>query len=205
MKKSDGDGPVTATDGARAKAEARRESSLERAFGFTGPAPSIEGIVVLPLSSLMKVLLPPLLISSLPKRAIGFSFPRGAEGKLLGVLLLFATVMVSFLLDRTLGILPALTMVWLMGGTGVVILFNSMGQGVAFVKEMCSTCRLRPIIEEHEKMHLDGEASEDVVWDAARKKYSYEGLGLGTDPSIHSFCPIAKRLRPVNASTGRQS
>ena len=86
-------------------------------------------------------------------------------------------------------------MVWLMGGTGALILFNSMGQGVAFVKQMCSTCRLRPIIEEHEKMHLDGEASEDAVWKAARSKYSYEGLGLGTDPKIHSFCPIAKRLK----------
>jgi len=195
MKKSDGDGPATGTKVAYAKVEASRPSSLDRAFGFPTPAVSMDGIVVLPLSNLLKALLPPLFISSLPKRAIGFSFPRGKEGKLVGVSLLFATFAVSFLLDRTLGILPALAMVWLMGGTGVVILFNSMGQGVAFVKEMCSACRLRPIIEEHEKMHLDGEASEDAVWEAARKKYSYEGLGLGTDPKIHSFCPIAKRLK----------
>jgi hypothetical protein len=195
MEKSDGDGPVTGTDVGYAKVETGRPSSLERAFSFPTPAASMDGIVVLPLSNLLKVLLPPLLISSLPKRAIGFSFPRGKEGKLVGVSLLFATFAVSFLLDRALGILPALAMVWLMGGTGVVILFNSMGQGVAFVKEMCSTCRLRPIIEEHEKMHLDGEASEDAVWEAARKKYSYDGLGLGTDPKIHSFCPIAKRLK----------
>jgi hypothetical protein len=195
MKKSDTDGPVIGTEGARAKAETGRPSTLERAFSFPSPAASIDGIVVLPLSSILKVLLPPLLISSLPKRAIGFSFPRGAEGKVIGVAVLFATASVSFLLDRTLGILPALAIVWLMGGTGAVILFNSMGQGVAFVKEMCSTCRLRPIIEEHEKMHLDGEASEDAVWEAARKKYSYDGLGLGTDPKIHSFCPIAKRLK----------
>ena len=195
MKKSDGDGPATVADGVHAKVETGRPPSLERAFSFPSPAVSIDGIVVLPLSNLLKVLLPPLLISSLPKRAIGFSFPRGTEGKLIGVSLLFATAVISFLLDSTLGIFPALAMVWLMGGTGVVILFNSMGEGVAFVKEMCSTCRLRPIIEEHEKMHLDGEASEEAVWEAARSKYSYDGLGLGTDPKIHSFCPIAKRLK----------
>ncbi|MGH9919251.1 MAG: hypothetical protein ACRD6W_10365 [Nitrososphaerales archaeon] len=195
MKKSEGDEPVRGADVAYAKVEAGRPSSLDRAFSFPTPTVSMDGIVVLPLSNLLKVLLPPLFISSLPKRAIGFSFPRGKEGKLVGVSLLFATFAVSFLLDRTLGILPALVIVWLMGGTGVVILFNSMGPGVAFVKEMCSTCRLRPIIEEHEMMHLDGEASEDAVWEAARRKYSYDGLGLGTDPKIHSFCPIAKRLK----------
>jgi hypothetical protein len=194
MKKSDGEGPETGTEGAHAKVGTGRPSSLEMAFSFPSPAASIN-VVVLPLSNLLRVLLPPLLISSIPKRAIGFSFPRGKEGKLLGVSLLFATAAISFLLNSTLGILPALTMVWLIGGTGVVILFNSMGEGVAFVKQMCSTCRLRPIIEEHEKMHLDGEASEDAVWEAARRKYSYEGLGLGTDPKIHSFCPIAKRLK----------
>ncbi|HYW84412.1 MAG TPA: hypothetical protein VFB30_14220 [Spirochaetia bacterium] len=195
MKKSDGEVPLTGTDEARARVETGKPSSLERAFSLPGPAASIGGIVVLPLSNLLKVLLPPLLISSLPRKAIGFSFPRGKEGKVVGVSLLFATAAVSFLLNSTLGIFPALAMVWLMGGTGVVILFNSVGQGVAFVKEMCSTCRLRPIIEEHEKMHLDGEASEDAVWEAARRKYSYESLGLGTDPKIHSFCPIAKRLK----------
>ena len=195
MKKSEGDGPGRGNDGAYAKVENVRPASLERAFSFPISAASIGGIDVVPLSNLLKVLIPPLLISSIPKRAIGFSFPRGKEGKLLGVSLLFATAAVSFLLDSSLGIFPALAMVWLMGGTGVVIVFNSMGPGVAFVKQMCSTCRLRPIIEEHEKMHLDGEGSEEAVWEAARKKYSYESLGLGTDPKIHSFCPIAKRLK----------
>jgi hypothetical protein len=193
MKKSDGD--VQGIDEAHAKLENGRPSLLERAFGFPSPSASVDGVVVIPLSNLLRVLLPPLFISSVPKRAIGFSFPRGAEGRLLGVSLLLATATVSFLLDSTLGIIPALAIVWLMGGTGVVILFSSMGQGVAFVKQMCSTCRLRPIIEEHEKMHLDGEASEEAVWQAARRKYSYESLGLGTDPKIHAFCPIAKRLK----------
>jgi hypothetical protein len=204
LKKSDGDGPNKGIEGHHARGEPVRPSSLERAFSFPSSVTSIDGVVVLPLSKLLRLLLPPLLISSLPKRAIGFSFPRGAEGKLLGVSLLFGTFTISFLLYSAFGIYAALAMVWLMGGTGAVILYNSMGHGVAFVKQMCSTCRLRPIIEEHEKMHLDGEPSEDAVWEAARKKYTYEGLGLGTDPKIHSFCPIAKRLRSVDAPTRSQ-
>ena len=109
--------------------------------------------------------------------------------------LIGATAAVSFLLNNAVGVYAALAMVWLMGGTGAVILYNSTGHGLAFVKQMCSTCRLRPIIEEHEIMHLNGESSEEAVWRETRKKYSYEGLGLGTDPKIHSFCPIAKRLK----------
>jgi hypothetical protein len=204
MKKSDGDGPNKGIEGTHARSEPGRPSSLKRAFGFPSSVTSIDGVVVIPLSKLLRLLLPPLFISSLPKRAIGFSFPRGAEGKLLGVSLLFGTATISFLLDSAFGIYAALALVWLMGGTGAVILYNSMGHGVAFVKQMCSTCRLRPIIEEHEKMHLDGEPSEDAVWEAAKRKYSYEGLGLGTDPKIHSFCPIAKRLRSVDAPTRSQ-
>jgi hypothetical protein len=195
MKKSDGDAPKAGVSGAHAQSEPGRATSLKRAFGLPILAVSIDGVAVLPLSKLLRLLLPPLLISSLPRRAIGFSFPRGAEGKLLGVTLIGGTAAISFLLNSAFGIYAALAMVWLMGGTGAVVLYNSMGHGVAFVKEMCSTCRLRPIIEEHEIMHLNGERSEDAVWDAARKKYSYEGLGLGTDPKIHSFCPIAKRLK----------
>jgi hypothetical protein len=195
MKKSDGEGPSMKVEGPLARGEPDRPSPPGRAFGSPAPATSVDGIVVLPLSKVLRLLLPPLFISSLPRRAIGFSFPRGVEGKLLGVALLFGTFTISLLLNSAFGIYAALAMVWLMGGTGAVILYNSMGHGVAFVKQMCSTCRLRPIIEEHEKMHLEGEPSEDAIWEVARKKYSYEGLGLGTDPKIHSFCPIAKRLK----------
>jgi len=195
MKKTDGDGPKASIGGPHAKSEAARPSSLARAFGISTPLPAVGGVVVLPLSKLLRLLLPPLFISSIPRRAIGFSFPRGLEGKALGISLIGATGAIAYLLNMAFGIYPALAMVWLMGGTGVVILYNSTGYGLAFVKEMCSTCRLRPIIEEHEIMHLQGKASEEEVWKETRKKYSYEGLGLGTDPKIHGFCPIAKRLK----------
>jgi hypothetical protein len=201
MKKSESDAPNVGVSAAHFESEPGRPTTLERAFGLAGPAVSVDGVLVLPLSKLLRLLLPPLLISSLPKRAIGFSFPRGAEGKLLGMALVVGTAAISFLLNSAFGLYAALAMAWLIGGTGVVVLYNSMGPGVAFVKQMCSACRLRPVIEEHEIMHLNGERSEDAVWAAARKKYTYEGLRLGTDPKIHSFCPIAKRLRPVDAST----
>jgi len=195
MKKSDGDGPKAPISGAHAIASGGRSSSLARAFRLPAPVAVIDGVIVLPLSRVLRLALPPLFVSSLPKRAIGFSFPRGSEGKALGLALIGATAALSLLLNTAFGLYASLAIIWLIGGTGAVILYNSTRHGLAFVKQMCSTCRLRPIIEEHELMHLNGEASEDVVWDAARKKYSYDGLGLGTDSSIHSFCPIAKRLK----------
>jgi len=195
MKKSDGDRPKGGVSGPNANNAGGRTSSLARAFGISTPVVAIDGVLVLPLSKVLRLLLPPLFVTSLPRRAIGFSFPRGSEGKLLGLALLGGTAALSYLLNSAFGIYAALGIVWLMGGTGIVILYNSTRHGLAFVKQMCSTCRLRPIIEEHEVMHLNGEASEEAVWSAARKKYSYEGLGLGTDSKIHSFCPIAKRLK----------
>ncbi len=84
---------------------------------------------------------------------------------------------------------------WLMGGTGGLIIYNSTREKIAFVKEHCQSCRLRPLIEEHEAMHLNGEPSEDVVWGEAMRRHSYQSLGLASDPRICSFCPIAKKLR----------
>ncbi len=195
MEKPDCHGEEQGTGGARAEDGAAAPSSPARSFSFPAPVASIEGIKVLPLSKTVRVLLPPLFISSLPRRAIGFSFPPGLEGRLVGSALLVGTAVLAYLLGSAFGVYAALGIVWLMGGTGVMILYNSTRCGVAFVKEMCSTCRLRPIIEEHEFMHLSGERSEEAVWRAAKKKYSYDGLGLGSDPMIHSFCPIAKRLK----------
>jgi hypothetical protein len=197
MEKTDGDGPKGKTSGGHPSGQLR-SSSVASAMLIPSPVASLDGIIVLPLSALLRVLLPPLLIASLPKRAIGFSFPRGKEGLALGTALLVATATISYLLDRTLGIVPALVMVWLIGGTGVVMIDNSTGKGLAFVKQMCSTCRLRPIIEEHEMMHLHGEPSEDEVWAETRKRYSYESLKLAGDPMIHSFCPIPARLKETS-------
>jgi hypothetical protein len=199
MENRDGDGPKVVLKGARAKSGTSRQSSLARAFAraFALPTPveAVEGIIIVPLSNLLKLAFPPLWVSSLPRKAIGFSLPRGNEGKLLGASIIAATSLIALLAAESFGAVALLGIVWLTGGTGVLMVYNSTRQGVAFVKHMCSTCRLRPIIEEHEIMHLRGEPSEEVVWRETLKKYTYDGLELGTDPKIHSFCPIAKRLK----------
>ena len=166
-----------------------------RAWGVPVTVVSFTGIRVVVLSNLVKLLLPPLFVSSLPKRAIGFSYPSGREGKLIGLALVAATGLVSLLLMTRVGVAGLLLAAWLVGGTAGLIVYNSTREKVAFVKQYCQGCRLRPLIEEHEAMHLRGESSEDVVWAEARKKYSYEGLHLADDPKICTFCPIAKKLR----------
>ena len=77
MEKTDGDGPKSKVGGGHAKNESGRAPSLAKAFRLPTPVAAIDGVVVLPLSILFRLLLPPLLVSSLPKRAIGFSVPRG--------------------------------------------------------------------------------------------------------------------------------
>ncbi len=147
------------------------------------------------LSTLVKMAFPPLFFSSIPKRAIGFSYPSGIEGRVLGLSLLGVTGTMGFMLSASIGPAGDLVMAWLTGGTAVIMIYNSTRCRIAFLKEYCSGCRLRPIIEEHESMHLNGERSEDVIWGEARRKYSYDGLGLAGDPQICAFCPIAKKLR----------
>ncbi len=166
-----------------------------RAWGIGAPSVQTNSVRVLSLSHPLRVAVPPLFVCSMPKRAVGFSFPRGLEGKVLGASVMGVTVAVTILLATAYGPLAGALMVWLAGGTAGLIIYNSTRQGLAFVKQSCSACRLRPIIEEHEMMHLNGEPSEQVIWAEAKKKYSYEGLGLGTDPKICAFCPIAKRLK----------
>mgnify|MGYP001619573930 CR=1 FL=1 len=157
--------------------------------------PSFAGITVVTLSTLVKIALPPLFIASLPKRAIGFSYPRGREGQALAISLLVLTVTLLLALSRSLGLLAIPLAFWVVGGTALVVMYNCATPGMAFVKELCSTCRLRPLIEEHEAMHLEGESCECPVWSVTKRRYSYDGLGLGNDPRICSFCPIAKHLK----------
>jgi len=166
-----------------------------RAWGGPSSIGSFLGVRVVVLSNVVKLLFPPLFVSSIPKRAIGFSYPSGREGKLIGTALIAATGIVSFLMMKTIGAPGIALAAWLTGGTAGLIVYNSTRERVAFVKEHCQHCRLRPLIEEHEAMHLSGEASEEVVWTEAKRRHSYEGLGLGNDPKICTFCPIAKKLR----------
>jgi len=173
----------------------RQEGRPTRAWGTPSTIGSFLGVRVVVLSNLVRLLFPPLFFSSIPKRAIGFSYPSGREGKLIGTALVAATGIVSFLMMKAVGLPGLVLAAWLTGGTAGLIVYNSTMERVAFVKQYCQSCRLRPLIEEHEAMHLNGEASEEVVWTEARSKYSYESLQLADDPKICAFCPIAKKLR----------
>jgi hypothetical protein len=173
----------------------RQAGHPARAWGGPSGVGSFPGVRVVVLSNLVKFLFPPLFFSSMPRRAIGFSYPSGREGKLIGTALVAATGVVSFLMMKTVGVPGLALAAWLTGGTAGLIIYNSTRERVAFVKQYCQFCRLRPLIEEHEAMHLSGEASEEVVWTEAKKKYSYESLELADDPQICTFCPIAKKLR----------
>ena len=64
----------------------------------------------------------------------------------------------------------------------------------AFVKPICLACRLLPVIEEHEALHLSGVASESAVWGSMKARHSVRSLSLEGDPAVCPFCPIPKRL-----------
>jgi hypothetical protein len=154
------------------------------------------GMKVVPLTALVKLAVPALLISSLPRNAIGFSFERGRFGALTGVLLLAASILIAFILSREVGIVIALTLaMWLMGGSSILMIYNSTASSLAFVKPICAGCRLRPVIEEHEALHLGGVVEDGAVWREMKKRHSCESLSLDGDPNICSFCPIPKRLK----------
>ncbi len=150
---------------------------------------------VVPLTGLVKIAVPALLISSLPRNAIGFSFERGRFGALCGALLFAASMLIAFILSREIGILALPFAMWLMGGSSVLMIYNSTASSLAFVKPICARCRLRPVIEEHEAIHLGGVVEDGLVWREMKKRHSCESLSLDGDPNICSFCPIPKRLK----------
>ena len=154
-----------------------------------------EGMKVVKLSKLMLMAIPPLFVCSLPKNARGFSFERGEFGAFVGSILFSSSLIIGYLLSGAVGILAYPFSLWLLGATGVLMIYNSAGRSIAFVKPLCTTCRLLPIIQEHEALHLAGLDQDSDVWNLMRQRYSWESLSLDGDPTICSFCPIPKRLK----------
>lgn len=148
---------------------------------------------VVTLSPLLQVLVPSLLASTLSKSTRGVTFQGGRSGLFLGFVVLLASLATGWLLARPAGILGYLAPFWLVGTTGVVMVASSL-KPLAFVKPICTKCRLLPVIVEHEAIHLAGVARENVVWASMRERHSVESLKLMGDPAICSFCPIPKRL-----------
>ena len=146
------------------------------------------------LSPLVQVLVPALLVSTLSKSTRGVSFQGGRFGLLLGTILVGASLVMGWILMGHLGAFGFLVVFWLVGTTGTVMVVSTT-RPLAFVKSICTRCRLLPIIVEHEAIHLSGVASDRAVWASMRERHSVESLRLETDPAICSFCPIPKRLR----------
>jgi len=148
---------------------------------------------VVTLSPLLQVAIPSLLAPTFSKSTRGVSFQGGKSGFALGFVVLFASLDIGWLLEGQAGILGYLALFWLVGTTGVVMMVSSL-RPLAFVKPICTRCRLLPVIVEHEAIHLTGVAREAEVWASMRQRHSPESLKLEGDPAICSFCPIPKRL-----------
>jgi len=151
------------------------------------------GLRVSRLTVPVQLLVPALLLSTLPRSTRGITFPPGKAGFAIGAVLVVGGSTLGWLIGGSYGVEGALVGLWLLGGYGILLMVNAV-RPFALVKPICTRCRLLPIIKEHEAIHLTGVAAEDDVWESMRTRHSPESLGLIGDPSICSFCPIPKRL-----------
>lgn len=166
---------------------------------MAGPAahqdwmPIFDNMKVVRLTPLLGVVAPALALPALSKSTRGLTLPAGRPGLALGALLVVASAIVGYMLVGPVGpIGPALS-VWLLGTAGAVMVYAAPSP-TAFVKPICTSCRLLPVIKEHEAIHLSGTASEKDVWESMRTRHTVGSLSLEGDPSICHFCPIPKRL-----------
>jgi len=155
---------------------------------------TLSAMKVLKLSLPLRLLVPALFVSALPRSAIGFSFERGKGGLTLGLLLVGASMAVGGLLVPVLGLTGAILPFWLLGSAGSALLLGAL-RPLTFVKPLCTACRLLPVVKEHEAIHLSGMESDDEVWRSMKRRYTSESLSLEGDPRICWFCPIQKRLK----------
>ena len=148
---------------------------------------------VVTLSVPLRMSMPSLLIPTFSKSTRGVSFHGGRSGLLLGSVLVVASLDIGWLLRGSTGILGYFVAFWMVGTTGAAMMASSL-KPIAFVKPICTKCRLLPVIVEHEAIHLTGVAREKEVWASMRQRHSVESLKFEGDPAICSFCPIPKRL-----------
>jgi len=149
---------------------------------------------VVKLTPPLQLLVPALLLPSLPRSTRGLSLYPGRLGLGIGLALLVANLLLAALLVGPTGIWGGVVTFWFLGTAGIVVVASAL-RPTAFVKPICVNCRLLPIIKEHEAIHLSGVASESAVWESMRSRYSVESLALRGDPAVCSFCPIPKRLQ----------
>jgi hypothetical protein len=141
----------------------------------------------------VQLAVPSLILPAIPRSTRGFSFHPGRFGVATGVVLLGASSAMAWLLWMPLGAFGAFLPLWLFGTAGTLMVANGV-RPLAFVKPICTKCRLLPVIAEHEAVHLTGVGSEKAVWASMQHRHSRETLKLDGDPAICWFCPIPKRL-----------
>ncbi|HEV2137316.1 MAG TPA: hypothetical protein VGR53_00570 [Nitrososphaerales archaeon] len=148
---------------------------------------------VVTLSWPVQLLVPALFFPSLSKGTRGLTLYPGRMGLALGGLLAASSTIIGVLLLGPTGPIGAILALWLMGTAGVASVVGSF-RPIAFIKPICTRCRLLPVIKEHEAIHLSGVASEGKVWASMRTRHSSKSLSLEGDPAICTFCPIPKRI-----------
>ena len=147
---------------------------------------------VVTLSPLAYLAVPLLTIPAFPKATRGFALFPGRAGVVVGGALTAAAACLTFLLGSIYGVF-ALAVFWAFGTYGLAMAVGSF-RPAAFVKPICTKCRLLPVIKEHESIHHCGVPGERDVWSSMKKRHSVESLKLSGDPAICKFCPIPKRL-----------
>ena len=148
---------------------------------------------VVSLTLPVQLLVPSLIVTTLSRSTRGVSFYPGRSGFALGAVLFSGSVAVGWLLGGPFGLAGTALAIWLLGTSGVAMMVNSV-RPLAFIKPICTRCRLLPVIKEHEAIHLSGVSGERAVWASMRARHSKESLSLEGDPAICWFCPIPKRL-----------
>lgn len=141
----------------------------------------------------LQLLVPALIFPSLSSSTRGLTLFPGRMGLALGVLMVASSIFVGLLLAGPTGPWGGVVAFWFLGTAGVATAASAL-RPTAFIKPICVRCRLLPIIEEHEAIHLSGIVSEREVWASMRTRHTVESLALEGDPSICTFCPIPKRL-----------
>jgi hypothetical protein len=154
----------------------------------------LDDLRVVRLTAPLQLLVPSLLLPSLPKSTRGLSLYPGRLGVGIGLALLAASLLIGALLVGPTGYWGGIISFWLLGTAGIVVIASAL-RPTAYVKAICVKCRLLPIIKEHEAIHLSGVAGESAVWESMRSRHSVGSLALMGDPAICSFCPIPKRLQ----------
>lgn len=163
--------------------------------GQSGARPDRGRIV--PLTWPIRVLVFPLLLSSLSKRALGFAFLRGGVNGVLGGALLGVAVLLGLVLAWPLGWGAYALSAWLLGIPGVLLILNAATPGFVFIRPFCSPCELAPIILRHEFLHLRGLARERDIWVALRHEFGSDASRFKAQTTICNHCPIPSRLAAV--------